>query len=699
MHPKKVFFTLEALVSDFYYAGLLQSASEMDIFKIIHMNELTLDEIALQVERLPTTNIARHSLSLILKALVSMNLLIKASSKYAVNPLYTRKDLLPIFLLKEEFLAAQTENREWLNINAIVSGQLSTSLDYKNGLLKGNITKFNGIQCINNILGKCVVEEFSKDFANASYILDIGGGDGIFSNLLLNKYQNLRVDIVDLDDGGSSPAQYLKEKQHWERLKIINADAREFSSSKKYDLIVINELLELFPYPEKVKIIEMAFKQLNQQGKLLITKFNLDKHGLEPLSSAVFSLRMRMKSECSYLETNEELIQMLRSCGFYISDYKCLDGIKSIFKAEILNIASPNSEQVSLQYKCDCQPISISSKVLLPKMDQLKYEMWSELMSIASSYRVPAILFASLELKIFECISTDGSTINEIKKKIDINDIAIDLIIKTLISLGILELKNSRVYLDSKLRTLLCPGEESMIEELLLYKKENNLWLNLAKIICNDSLRLDARKEIETNHIAEYLHLVSTGNQDSVKATIKKIKELNIIPNKITDIGGGKGDFSIGFCQEFPKVNCTILDLKHVINYHLSNNYSNESWFQRITFIEDDITEEANRESADLVVISDMLHYFDRTTKKRILNNALTLLEKGGHLIYHKFSLDPEGVEPLSAAMLSIRFNTKRPGAYLETDQEAMEILDELKMTHIHTTFLDHGKTLLIHRK
>lgn len=678
---------LLTIATSFRAAALVQAAVELDLFTRIPQGKTSIQSLATELEVDPL------ALKLIMQGLQAIGFLDKDSHGYSLarvlDPLYALSVLHP----GGEVTANQTENKVWLNMASILSKQQAAPNIYRLDLLQGNITKYHGIRSMNAALGCRVLRQIESEISKAKCILDIGGGDGILSDLILSTYPQVRVDVLELPEG-AAPCQWLQQQKPESDLRLVLADARTFETADQYDVIIINELLELFPIGDKIAIVRQAVRALSPNGCLLITKFDLDASGLSPCSSAIFSVRMRMKSQASYLETNQQVMDLLTANGLAWVETHCIDGIKTTFKA-MRSPPLPASERDSR-----FNTHKLSTLISAHPMDQTQLILWQELMAITTAYRIPAILFAALELNIVDSIAVEGSTIDQIKQKLCSDDVGVELIVKALTAVGVFSFDAGHYSVTPEIRDLLGGSDSSMAAEILQYKQENRIWLELASMIKESSgLKESTRRMLETDHINHYLSNVSAANQVSTKLIGEKLKQLALDPHNFIDIGAGNGDFTIQLCVDFPDARGTILDLPHVIAHHRTRQSEYGDWVRRVEFQIADITNLEPSLVFDLAVISDLLHYYPRSLKIKIIQNAKAMLQPGGALMLHKFSLNAEGTEPLSAALLSVKFNLKREGAYLETDQEAIDILQECGLKVVDISTFDHGKTLIIATK
>ena len=163
------------------------------------------------------------------------------------------------------------------------------------------------------------VKSFYK-IPNKSKVLDVGGGNGQFSNFIGAK----NVTILDISETG---LKFAKKKF---KFKIIKKDIRKKwnLTSKNYDIVFCNEVLEHVLDPEFI-ISEIA-KIIKKKGILYIAQPNMKPDGEHHLTRIHFNYLKKI------LEKNKFKIQEYISIPRLLDNFSYLKNDEPLIKKFIL---------------------------------------------------------------------------------------------------------------------------------------------------------------------------------------------------------------------------------------------------------------------------------------------------------------------------------------------------------------------------
>ena len=269
-------------------------------------------------------------------------------------------------------------------------------------------------------------------------------------------------------------------------------------------------------------------------------------------------------------------------------------------------------------------------------LSQQQISLWRDIISVATSFRSAAVLYAAADLNIFSHIHPGGSSIAAISQSIGIPDIGVKLLVQALAALGVLHYEDDLYWMHADLRVLLTPGSQCILDEIRHYQRENQVWLNLANILSGDAnARADAERLLETAYRPEYLSSVELSNRQSAVKLVERLAEPIANARQALDLGGGFGTYSIQLLTANSLLSVTLLDQAEVIA-ETQKHIEHSPVKNRLTLLVGDALNLQMDSEYDLILISDLLHYFSDEDKQRILSGAQRALTPGGLLVVSK---------------------------------------------------------------
>ena len=80
-----------------------------------------------------------------------------------------------------------------------------------------------------------------QDVSDAKYILDIGTGTGVIALMMAQKNSHAIIDAIEIDEAAYIQAKQNFSESKWTaRINVFQSSLQDFSSSRKYDLIISN---------------------------------------------------------------------------------------------------------------------------------------------------------------------------------------------------------------------------------------------------------------------------------------------------------------------------------------------------------------------------------------------------------------------------------------------------------------------------
>lgn len=87
----------------------------------------------------------------------------------------------------------------------------------------------------------CIQGAWTPVKNEAGNVLDIGTGTGLLSLMLAQRYSNIKIDAIDIDERAAEQAKANIKVSPWkDRIEVLHGDIRNMELKKHYDLIICN---------------------------------------------------------------------------------------------------------------------------------------------------------------------------------------------------------------------------------------------------------------------------------------------------------------------------------------------------------------------------------------------------------------------------------------------------------------------------
>ena len=171
--------------------------------------------------------------------------------------------------------------------------------------------------------------------------------------------------------------------------------------------------------------------------------------------------------------------------------------------------------------------------------------------------------------------------------------------------------------------------------------------------------------------------------------------------SRMLDVGGGTGGYTAAFCEAYPGLRSTLLDLPGVIR-------SARRWLarsavaERVEVVAGDFTRDHLPGGHDVVLASDVLHGQEAAEAERLVGACFDALEPGGLLVLRDVLMEPDGTAPAWAALFSLTLLTRSSSRCYREDEVhgwlAHAGFADVREVHVQSPAWDPNRVLLATR-
>lgn len=308
---------LRDIWTGFQGARVLMTANNLGVFEYLRIPS-TAQDIAKSI------NCNERATTILLDALVGLNLLIKKANKYSNKPISNK------YLLKESpyyqgdiIRHSDTMWHNWSGLDEVI----------KNGKpyrAKKNWDAFiKGMHNISILKSKKIIDAIGLKGIKTA--IDIGGGPGTYCIELAKR--GIEVTLFDFEETLSIAKNIAQSYGLHNKIKFQSGDIIKNSLDGQYDLVFISQLFHAYSEEENMIILKKAKDSLSKKGIVVIQEFFIDESRTSPMESALFSINMLVQTDFGRCYSVKEMKTWLKAVGLKnISEKRPVETILLIAK-------------------------------------------------------------------------------------------------------------------------------------------------------------------------------------------------------------------------------------------------------------------------------------------------------------------------------------------------------------------------------
>ncbi|RMD50354.1 MAG: methyltransferase domain-containing protein [Ignavibacteria bacterium] len=305
-------------VRKFQDIKIILTAIELKVFTTLDTHMLTLKEISEKLD------VEEDSLSRLLNALVSLDLLHKVKDKY-YNSHFAKTYLNEnsnefVYSLKHY---CNTFER-WSDLTGIIKPDFEGN-DFSEAFISAMHYRAKKTADLIPLM-------INRD--NIRRIIDIGGGSGVFLISFLKQLPEATGVLLDLPKIIPISKKFVKNEGMEERISFIEGSYHDADFGEGYDLAILSAILHINSALENEKLIQKTYNSLNKGGKILINEFILNEDETSPKRAVLFSINMLVGTKKGRSYKYSEIESWLKNTGFGHIELKPMGNDASLIVGE-----------------------------------------------------------------------------------------------------------------------------------------------------------------------------------------------------------------------------------------------------------------------------------------------------------------------------------------------------------------------------
>lgn len=287
--------------------GVIVTAIRLGIFSIIADQKLELNEIASKCKADP------GRIEPLLDACISLKLLEIENKKYR-NSYFS----LVYFVEGEKFYVGEfltlvnNESIQWFQLPDLIRGKDPKKIEMP-GLkadYKTFITAMNSI----GLLGEAEALKNRVDLSGCKTMTDAGGGSGLYSITLCQKYPQLTSTILDVKDTLEVTKELIENHKEKKQIILKEGDFLKEPLGKNVDAVLLSDVI--YGDSDAKLLLQNAWNSLAVNGVLIVRGYYANPKKPGPLFGALFAVKQMVDDPQREIMTINMLESNVRDIGF-----------------------------------------------------------------------------------------------------------------------------------------------------------------------------------------------------------------------------------------------------------------------------------------------------------------------------------------------------------------------------------------------
>jgi hypothetical protein len=204
------------------------------------------------------------------------------------------------------------ESSKWNKLFSMASKEKEISCDS----VESNRTFIKAMHNM-GMLGEVDALINSVSLSTCQNMVDAGGGSGIYSIALCQKYPDLKSTILDSHETLGVTKEFVSKHDVRERIELRECDITMDKLGDRIDAVLLSDVT--YDETEAEKILKNVWKYLRAEGQLIIRGYYYDPQHPNPLFGALFMINQLVIDSEREIVTLSSLKALIEKSGYIIT--------------------------------------------------------------------------------------------------------------------------------------------------------------------------------------------------------------------------------------------------------------------------------------------------------------------------------------------------------------------------------------------
>ena len=316
-----------------------------------------------------------------------------------------------------------------------------------------------------------------------------------------------------------------------------------------------------------------------------------------------------------------------------------------------------------------------------------------DLLQMLKGFWHSRILFAGQELGVFDFLAQGPKTAAQVAQGLRLDLRGVEILLNALAALELLRKDTERFCVNPAVEDALVAGRPGSQASIIAHHRMMwDSWGHLDETICSGRPwrpPAGSSRTPDSKRVRAFIQGMAEIGQAAARELAGRVDLTHV--ERVLDVGGGPGTYSIALARRKPTLRATILDLPKPLE--VAREYIARSGMQQqVEARKGNALKDDFGSGYDLALVSNLLHSFGPDDNARIVRKSAEALAPQGWLIVNEFALNEDRVSPVSAALFAVNMlaNTEQGRTY--TVGEIAQWMAEAGLKNIrHEDLLGHS--------
>ena len=315
------------------------------------------------------------------------------------------------------------------------------------------------------------------------------------------------------------------------------------------------------------------------------------------------------------------------------------------------------------------------------------------IMRLASGFMAAKFLFAANELGLFEALADSPTTIDGLAARTGLTRRAARISADAMVALGLLEREGDTYRNGAAAAAFLTGhGPADLRPFLKLWDKISYPnWCNFSEALAKGPSKEIFELDDELQEVASAgIEAILAGPAAALPKTFDFSRH-----QRLLDVGGGTGSWSIAVAQAYPHLEATVFELPTVADI-ARQRIAAAGLASRIGVVAGDAMADALPPGYDVFLVANLIHYWSPDENRALLRRVRSAADAGSSLLLADFWTDPTHTQPVQAALMAGEFAAHLRHGDVYSVEEVQGWLDDTGWRFIQHAPLAGPQSLIV---